>query len=55
MAEIPTIWLDRVVGSSNFKLASWISKYLRWYFYAFGPPLLEPKERTHTNLVVPNH
>jgi dolichol-phosphate mannosyltransferase len=36
VAEIPTIWLDRVVGSSNFKLAGWISKYLRWYFYAFG-------------------
>ncbi len=41
VAEIPTIWLDRVVGASNFKLASWISKYLAWYFYAFGPRLPE--------------
>ena len=42
VAEIPTIWLDRVVGSSNFKLANWISKYLQWYFYAFGRRLPEP-------------
>jgi dolichol-phosphate mannosyltransferase len=42
VAEIPTIWLDRVVGSSNFKLASWISKYLQWYFYAFGQRLPAP-------------
>jgi glycosyltransferase involved in cell wall biosynthesis len=42
VAEIPTIWLDRVVGASNFKLTSWISKYLAWYFYAFGPRLPEP-------------
>ncbi len=42
VAEIPTIWLDRVVGSSNFKLMGWISKYVRWYFYAFGRRLPEP-------------
>ncbi len=42
VAEIPTIWLDRVVGASNFKLANWISKYLRWYFYAFGARLPDP-------------
>ena len=42
VAEIPTIWLDRVVGSSNFKLTSWTSKYLRWYFYSFGARLPEP-------------
>jgi glycosyltransferase involved in cell wall biosynthesis len=53
VAEIPTIWLDRVVGSSNFKLTSWISKYLRWYFYAFGPRLREPHEPTSTTQVVP--
>ena len=42
VAEIPTIWLDRAFGSSHFKMASWISKYLRWYFYAFGPRLPGP-------------
>jgi dolichol-phosphate mannosyltransferase len=39
VAEIPTIWLDREVGESNFQLKAWIPKYLRWYRFAFGPPL----------------
>ncbi|MFT4286452.1 glycosyltransferase family 2 protein [Nocardioides sp.] len=39
VAEIPTIWLDREVGESNFQLKKWIPKYLRWYRFAFGPPL----------------
>jgi glycosyltransferase involved in cell wall biosynthesis len=39
VAEIPTIWLERETGVSNFKLAQWIPKYLRWYRLAFGPPL----------------
>ena len=38
VAEIPTIWLDRTAGESNFKLAQWIPQYLRWYRFAFGPP-----------------
>ena len=44
VAELPTIWLDRAFGVSNFKLAKWLPKYLRWYAYAFGPkiPLPEP-------------
>jgi len=36
VAEIPTIWLDRQFGASNFKLAKWIPKYFRWYRFAFG-------------------
>ncbi|MDT4971802.1 MAG: dolichol-phosphate mannosyltransferase, partial [Pseudonocardiales bacterium] len=39
VAEVPTIWLDRTVGSSNFDLKAWIPKYLRWYRFAFGPQL----------------
>jgi dolichol-phosphate mannosyltransferase len=39
VAEIPTIWLERTVGSSNFQLGKWIPKYLRWYRYAFGPKI----------------
>jgi dolichol-phosphate mannosyltransferase len=39
VAEIPTIWLDRQEGVSNFKLAKWIPKYLHWYFFAYGRPL----------------
>jgi glycosyltransferase involved in cell wall biosynthesis len=39
VAELPTIWLDRDVGESNFQLKAWIPKYLRWYRFAFGPQL----------------
>jgi glycosyltransferase involved in cell wall biosynthesis len=39
VAELPTIWLDRTTGVSNFQLRKWIPKYLRWYRFAFGPPL----------------
>jgi glycosyltransferase involved in cell wall biosynthesis len=39
VAEIPTIWLDRQAGVSNFKVAKWIPRYLRWYRFAFGPRL----------------
>jgi dolichol-phosphate mannosyltransferase len=39
VAEIPTIWLDRPAGDSNFKLAKWLPKYLRWYRFAYGPRL----------------
>jgi glycosyltransferase involved in cell wall biosynthesis len=39
VAEIPTIWLDRQAGMSNFKVAKWIPSYLRWYRFAFGPKL----------------
>ncbi len=38
-AELATIWLDRTFGVSNFKLAAWLPRYLRWYRFAFGPPL----------------
>jgi glycosyltransferase involved in cell wall biosynthesis len=37
VAEIPTIWLDRTLGVSNFKLWAWLPRYVRWYLYAFGP------------------
>jgi dolichol-phosphate mannosyltransferase len=47
VAELPTIWLDRAFGASNFKLTAWLPRYLHWYLYAFGPrrdlPGYEPK------------
>jgi dolichol-phosphate mannosyltransferase len=48
VAEIPTIWLDRQDGISNFKVAQWMPKYLRWYFFAFGRriPLSELSARS---------
>lgn len=39
VAEIPTIWLDRELGTSNFQLYRWIPRYLHWYRYAFGKRL----------------
>ena len=36
VAELPTIWLDRETSASNFKVAAWIPRYLRWYLHAFG-------------------
>ena len=39
VAELPTIWLDRTEGASNFKVWSWLPRYLRWYRYAFGSRL----------------
>ena len=39
VAELPTIWLDRALGTSNFKMAAWIPRYVKWYSFAFGPRL----------------
>ncbi|MFL6241393.1 MAG: glycosyltransferase family 2 protein [Acidimicrobiia bacterium] len=39
VAELPTIWLERGRGQSNFKLMRWLPRYLRWYRFAFGPQL----------------
>ncbi|MGH2685830.1 MAG: glycosyltransferase family 2 protein [Actinomycetota bacterium] len=36
VAELPTIWLDRSTGVSNFKMWAWIPRYLRWFRFAFG-------------------
>lgn len=46
VAEIPTIWLDRQAGMSNFRIAGWIPEYLRWYRFAFGPKLTAEQVRS---------
>jgi glycosyltransferase involved in cell wall biosynthesis len=46
VAEIPTIWLERAHGASNFKVAKWIPRYLKWYRFAFGPALSLEAVRT---------
>ena len=43
VAEIPTIWLDRQLGESNFDLGRFLPGYLRWYLFAFGPRLTMEK------------
>jgi len=34
MAEIPTIWIERQTGKSNFKLVKWLPHYMRWFNHA---------------------
>lgn len=46
VAELPTIWLERHQGVSNFKVVSWLPHYLRWYRFAFGPRLELDQVRT---------
>jgi dolichol-phosphate mannosyltransferase len=52
VAELPTIWLDRQAGVSNFRIAKWIPSYLRWYRFAFGPRLTaeEIRQRCATSM-----
>jgi glycosyltransferase involved in cell wall biosynthesis len=45
VAEIPTIWLDRAEGTSNFKVSEWLGRYLRWYVHALKPSGKRPKPR----------
>ena len=37
VAEIPTIWLDRADGTSNFRVSKWLARYLHWWLYAMRP------------------
>ena len=37
IAEVPTTWRDRTAGTSRFRLAKWLPKYLYWYSYALFP------------------
>jgi glycosyltransferase involved in cell wall biosynthesis len=34
IAEVPTVWHDRTVGQSRFRLFAWLPHYLRWYLLA---------------------
>jgi dolichol-phosphate mannosyltransferase len=55
VAEIPTIWLDRQAGVSNFRVAKWIPEYLRWYRFAFGPKLTAEQIRSHGEAIRNKH
>jgi hypothetical protein len=39
VAEIPTVWLDRTIGESNFDMVGFVPRYLTWYLLAFGRKL----------------
>lgn len=49
VAEIPTIWLERLEGETNFKVAKWFPRYLRWYLYAFGTRMQLPVHKAVPN------
>ena len=40
IGEIPSIWIERSVGTSNFKIFKWLPYYLRWYLYGFATTYL---------------
>lgn len=48
VAEVPTIWLDRDYGVSNFKVRAWLPAYLHWYRFAFGRKLATDTIRSYT-------
>jgi dolichol-phosphate mannosyltransferase len=52
VAEIPTIWLDRTQGESNFKVVAWLPRYLHWYRHAFGAHTDVPGY-THSPIPIP--
>jgi dolichol-phosphate mannosyltransferase len=37
VVEIPTIWLERHIGKSQFKVVKWMPHYLYWVIYALNP------------------
>ena len=45
VAEIPTTWIDRTYGKSNFRLAKWLPRYLGWYLFGLGFPHPDSKIR----------
>lgn len=40
VSEVPSSWVDRTAGESNFRVAKWLGAYLRWYFLAMWAPLV---------------
>ncbi len=40
IAEVPSVWRDRVGGESKFKLVAWLPSYLRWYLLALRHALV---------------
>lgn len=48
IAEVPTIWLDRSNGISNFQMTKWIPNYLRWFIHCFGPTTILPDKANRT-------
>jgi len=41
ITEIPSIWYDRDMGESRFRLWKWLPKYAYWYWYGVTGILLK--------------
>ena len=48
-AEMPTVWKDRMSGTSRFRLLKWLPHYLRWYLRAVGGLLLRKFRSNRTS------
>lgn len=46
VGEIPAQWVERTKGRSRFKVAKWIPKYLKWYFFALKTTWFHKKPET---------
>jgi glycosyltransferase involved in cell wall biosynthesis len=44
IVEIPALWEERSVGSSNFKVLKWIKQYIKWYLYGLASTWLFKKK-----------
>jgi len=42
--ETPSVWRDRNVGQSRFRLWKWLPKYMHWYLYAIKNSLFAKKQ-----------
>ncbi len=46
IGEVPSIWIERTNGTSNFKILKWLPSYLRWYLYGFATTYLRLGPKT---------
>tara|TARA_B100000787_G_C16183257_1_gene293100 strand:- start:195 stop:905 length:711 start_codon:yes stop_codon:yes gene_type:complete len=44
ICQIPSQWNERTIGSSKFKIFSWLPQYLKWYFYGLQTSWLFKKK-----------
>lgn len=43
ISEVPSNWIERSEGVSNFKISKWIKHYIKWYFYGLSTSWLNKK------------
>jgi glycosyltransferase involved in cell wall biosynthesis len=43
ISEVPSQWIERKEGKSNFKVLFWFKMYLKWYFYGLATSWFKKK------------